>query len=88
MIAGLYVLVQGVSLWLDRYLLMVQNDDRITGPAYTSANAVIPDSPCANTWNSTTPVSYRYYSHTYTGYAGNYWGDYAGADDGVPLPQN
>ena len=41
-IAGLYVLVQGVSLWLDRYLLMVQNDDRITGPAYTSANAVIP----------------------------------------------
>ena len=28
-IAGLYVLVQGVSLWLDRYLLMVQNDDRI-----------------------------------------------------------
>mgnify|MGYP002852145250 CR=1 FL=1 len=41
-IAGLYVLVQGVSLWLDRYLLMVQNDDRITRPAYTSANAVIP----------------------------------------------
>lgn len=41
-VAGLYVLVQGVSLWLDRYLMLVQTDDRITGPGYTAANAIIP----------------------------------------------
>ncbi|WP_344068632.1 UPF0182 family protein [Microbacterium sediminicola] len=41
-IAGLYVLVQAASLWLDRYITLVQTGDRITGPGYTTANAVIP----------------------------------------------
>jgi uncharacterized membrane protein (UPF0182 family) len=41
-IAGLYLLVQAVSLWLDRYKTLVQPDDRITGAAYTGVNATIP----------------------------------------------
>ncbi|MFJ6652062.1 UPF0182 family protein [Microbacterium sp. NPDC091313] len=41
-IAGLYVLVQGASLFLDRYRTLVEDDDRITGPGYTGVNAVIP----------------------------------------------
>ena len=41
-LAGLYLLVQAVSLWLDRYLTLVSPDDRITGAAYTGANATIP----------------------------------------------
>jgi uncharacterized membrane protein (UPF0182 family) len=42
-IAGLYLLVQGVSLWLDRYRTLVEPgaSGRITGPGYTEANAVI-----------------------------------------------
>ncbi|MFT4157005.1 MAG: UPF0182 family protein [Microbacterium sp.] len=41
-IAGLYVLVQAVSLWLDRYKTLVTPEDRITGAAYTGVNATIP----------------------------------------------
>ncbi len=41
-IAGLYLLVQGASFWLDRYKTLVSAEDRITGAAYTSVNAVIP----------------------------------------------
>ncbi|UJP11513.1 UPF0182 family protein [Microbacterium sp. KUDC0406] len=41
-LAGLYLAVQAVSLWLDRYLTLTQPDDRITGPAYTGVNATIP----------------------------------------------
>jgi hypothetical protein len=41
-IAGLYILVQAVSLWLDRYKTMVEPGDRITGPGYTEVNATIP----------------------------------------------
>lgn len=41
-IAGLYILVQAVSLWLDRYKTLVAPDDRITGAAYTGVNATIP----------------------------------------------
>ena len=41
-IAGLYLLVQGASLWLDRYKTLVEPGDRITGPGYTGVNAVIP----------------------------------------------
>ena len=41
-IAGLYLLVQAASLWLDRYKTLVEPDDRITGAAYTGANATIP----------------------------------------------
>ncbi len=43
-IAGLYLLVQGVSLWLDRFRTMVDTGGlgRITGPGYTEVNAVIP----------------------------------------------
>jgi len=32
----------------------------------------------ANSWNSTTPMSYVYDGVTYTNYTGNYWGDYTG----------
>lgn len=41
-LAGIYLLVQAASLWLDRYKTLVAQDDRITGAAYTGANATIP----------------------------------------------
>jgi uncharacterized membrane protein (UPF0182 family) len=41
-IAGLYLLVQAVSLWLDRFKTLVAPEGRITGAAYTSVNATIP----------------------------------------------
>ncbi|WP_243224812.1 UPF0182 family protein [Microbacterium sp. CIAB417] len=41
-LAGLYLLVQAASLWLDRYKTLVSEEDRITGAAYTSVNATIP----------------------------------------------
>ncbi|MFT4229128.1 MAG: UPF0182 family protein [Microbacterium sp.] len=41
-IAGLYLLVQAVSIWLDRYKNLVESGDMITGPGYTGVNAVIP----------------------------------------------
>lgn len=41
-IAGVYLLVQAASLWLDRYTTLVKPDDRITGAAYTGVNATIP----------------------------------------------
>jgi len=41
-LAGLYIAVQAVSLWLDRYLTLVQPEGRITGAGYTGVNATIP----------------------------------------------
>jgi uncharacterized membrane protein (UPF0182 family) len=41
-LAGLYLLIQGASLWLDRYRTLVEAGDRITGPGYTGVNATIP----------------------------------------------
>ncbi|CAH0273237.1 UPF0182 family protein [Microbacterium sp. Bi128] len=41
-LAGLYLLLQGGSLWLDRYTTLVSQEDRITGPGYVGVNAVIP----------------------------------------------
>ncbi|MGM1017665.1 MAG: UPF0182 family protein [Actinomycetota bacterium] len=41
-LAGLYLLAQAASLWLDRYKTLVAPEDRITGAAYTSVNATIP----------------------------------------------
>ncbi|MCK3770174.1 UPF0182 family protein [Microbacterium aerolatum] len=41
-LAGLYLLVQAASLWLDRYKTLVAEEDRITGAAYTGVNATIP----------------------------------------------
>jgi uncharacterized membrane protein (UPF0182 family) len=41
-IAGLYLLLQAASLWLDRYRTLTETGDRITGPAYTGVNATIP----------------------------------------------
>lgn len=41
-IAGLYLLVQAASLWLDRYKTLVEPGDRITGPGYTGVHAIIP----------------------------------------------
>src|SRR5690606_33523988 len=40
--AGLYLAVQAVSLWLDRYLTLVPPGGRIPGAAYTGVNATIP----------------------------------------------
>jgi len=43
-LAGLYILVQGASLWLDRYKTLVEPGalGRITGAGYTETQAVIP----------------------------------------------
>lgn len=43
-LAGLYLLVQAASLWLDRYRTLVEpaSGGRITGAGYTEANAIIP----------------------------------------------
>lgn len=41
-LAGVYLLLQGASLWLDRYTTLVNQEDRITGPGYVGVNAVIP----------------------------------------------
>ncbi|AZS37191.1 hypothetical protein CVS47_01823 [Microbacterium lemovicicum] len=41
-VAGLYLLVQGASLWLDRFKTLVEPGDRITGPGYVGVHATIP----------------------------------------------
>lgn len=41
-LAGLYLLVQAASLWLDRYRTLIEANDRITGPGYTGVHATIP----------------------------------------------
>ena len=40
--AGLYLLLQGVSIWLDQYATLTENSTLITGAGYTDVNAVIP----------------------------------------------
>ncbi len=40
-LAGVYLL-QGASLWLDRFRTLVEPSERITGPGYVGTNAVIP----------------------------------------------
>src|SRR5690606_1993507 len=40
--ARLYLAVQPLPLWLDRYLTLVQPEGRITGAGYTGVNATIP----------------------------------------------
>ena len=41
-IAGIYLLLQGASIWLGRYASLVETHDRITGPDYVAAHALIP----------------------------------------------
>lgn len=43
-VAGLYLLLQGVSIWLDRYATVTDSNvgDMINGAAYTDVNATIP----------------------------------------------
>lgn len=41
-IAGLYLLLQGASLFLDRFRTLTEPGDRITGASYTTVNATIP----------------------------------------------
>lgn len=41
-VAGLYLLVQAASLWLDRFKTLTQQGDRITGASYVDVHAVIP----------------------------------------------
>ncbi|MFT3799499.1 UPF0182 family protein [Microbacterium sp.] len=41
-IAGIYLVVQAASLWLDRYKTLTQTGDRITGASYVDVYAVIP----------------------------------------------
>ncbi len=41
-VAGLYLLVQAASIWLDRYKTLTQQGDRITGASYVDDRAVIP----------------------------------------------
>jgi uncharacterized membrane protein (UPF0182 family) len=40
--AAIYLLVQGISLWLDQYATMTSSSGLYTGATYTDANAVIP----------------------------------------------
>ena len=40
--AAVYILLQAVSLWLDRYGKLIEPGDRITGPGYVGTNAEIP----------------------------------------------
>ncbi|SEF17915.1 UPF0182 family protein [Jiangella alba] len=39
---GLFVLLKAVAYWLDRYALVMQDNDRFTGGSYTDINAVLP----------------------------------------------
>lgn len=41
-LAFLYLLLQGVSLWFDRYATLTDNSGLYTGATFTGANAVIP----------------------------------------------
>lgn len=41
-LAGLFLAVQGVSLWLDRYKTLTTQGERITGAGYVDDHAVIP----------------------------------------------
>ncbi|HLS93481.1 MAG TPA: UPF0182 family protein [Microbacterium sp.] len=41
-IAGLYLLLQAASIWLDRFASLVAPTGRITGPDYVADNALIP----------------------------------------------
>ncbi|MEN2740020.1 UPF0182 family protein [Microbacterium sp. X-17] len=41
-LAGFYLLLQAVSLWLDRFKTLTTSNDRITGAGYTQVHAVIP----------------------------------------------
>jgi len=40
--AGVYLLLQGISIWLDQYATVTESGSLITGAAYTDVNAVIP----------------------------------------------
>ncbi|WP_166426743.1 UPF0182 family protein [Labedella populi] len=40
-LAGLYLLLQAVSIWLDQYTTLTQTGDLITGASYTDVNATI-----------------------------------------------
>ncbi|MGX5695949.1 UPF0182 family membrane protein [Agromyces soli] len=40
--AGLYLLLQGVSIWLDQYATVTDQGSLFTGAGYTDVNAVIP----------------------------------------------
>ncbi len=40
--AGVYLMLQAVSVWLDQYATVTETGELITGAAYTDVNAVIP----------------------------------------------
>lgn len=40
--AGIYLLLQAISIWFDQYATVTENSTLITGAAYTDVNAVIP----------------------------------------------
>ena len=40
--AGIYLLLQGVSIWFDQYATVTESGSLITGAAYTDVNATIP----------------------------------------------
>ena len=41
-LAGVYLLLQAASLWLDRFKTLVSDNGTITGPGYTEVHATIP----------------------------------------------
>nr|WP_231916289.1 UPF0182 family protein [Microbacterium karelineae] len=41
-IAGIYLLLQAASIWIDRFAALIEPQGRITGPDYVAANALIP----------------------------------------------
>jgi uncharacterized membrane protein (UPF0182 family) len=40
--AGIYLLLQAISIWFDQYATVTENSTLMTGAAYTDVNAVIP----------------------------------------------
>ena len=40
--AGVYLAIQAVSIWLDQYATVIEPGDLITGASYTDVNAIIP----------------------------------------------
>ncbi len=62
-LAGLYLLLQGASLWLDRFTTLINQEDRITGPGYVGVNASSPVRRSSRSRPSSSPGLLRHGVH-------------------------